>query len=862
MTQPNSQPRTWFAGKSAPGDRKGPSEWAYVLLVFVVVSPMGLAVAALVYGVGFSRLKFSHQVLAAAAAAYTLPYLFVFNGLSSLGRYFSPWADLREGFRTQTLSETVADSWMGWLLVQAPFSLFLGLVSGAAYAGWRWFRRPEWQTHDRRPSPWQLYLKRKVSAQIAADLDGPAHGSTLGVDEYGQRVVKTDEQGAPHTLYVGASGSGKTTTMLSEVRDSIRRGHGVVIVDLKGSADIPEQVAAWCDRYGRTFHHWALHDPQKGYRGPADRPSYYDPIGRGDPTRKANLVIDSYQWDAAYYRDIAWNYMQTMFRVAERVPPPRSVNSFTDAVALCDIRRLAERAATLYAASPRRTAAESDGGEVALAAGTQWHENLHLLADASTAEMLSSVASVVVRPEEGERSAIRSLGQRMAILTQSIAGPFLRLDPEGTHNIDLRAAADEGQVIVFSLDSSVYEALSSQVGSLIIQDIKTVSGELRQDPAPHPLHVYVDEFSVLGSDNISGLLSKARDAAVPVVLSTQALADLERVDPHFVDQVQGVVNCFVVHRTNTERDAIIMAGLTGRHSAVKTRYNIEMASGIPGSISTGAATGQGMIEQIMDFRVTPEKFQDLGRGECVFIAKSPEQLVVHPVFVIKEDVDAAAAAHAIVPGRRPHTMREGWTRIDEAVESDEAVGAEAAGAFTAPPEATSMAAVPSVPDIDFSTTEPAATLDHAGSHEHAGRTEADALTHTPPPPVRADDEPVDRRPVIDPGLLSGRPVAGSSTGGAGASSPLPTSWPAAEPRRLPTTRPGVKVPHNATSGGPTSLPTVRPPRRDLLTGAPGAPAPEPPETEAPSPAPDALVTFGESADPFAIPQVPGPRGGR
>jgi hypothetical protein len=65
-----------------------------------------------------------------------------------------------------------------------------------------------------------------------------------------------------------------TSTMLVGIRDLIKQGRGVVIVDCKGGPDVPEQVADWCDRYGRKFYHWSITDPSEPYHGPLMVPRF------------------------------------------------------------------------------------------------------------------------------------------------------------------------------------------------------------------------------------------------------------------------------------------------------------------------------------------------------------------------------------------------------------------------------------------------------------------------------------------------------------------------------------------------------------------------------------------------------------
>lgn len=477
----------------------------------------------------------------------------------------------------------------------------------------------------------------------------PRHRYIVAVRPVPSRPVRCIAVDAPSHLFLAGRTfipTHNTTTMMVGIRDAIRRGEGVCVVDLKGAVDLPTQLAEWSHRYGRRFLHWSITDARgAGYTGPADGPAYYDPIGRGDPSRRKDLLICAEKWDVEYYKSVNENYLQTAFKIADLVPH-HDVDAFTDLAALLDIDKLKQRAAHAFIQAPK----DPQGQQHAAAYGmnSQWWQQYPTVLDPYVANTLSAAADMLMKPEESERSAIRNMAARVQKLRQSTAGDWLKRDPAHGRDIDLRRAVDEGWVVVFSLDSSNYEATSAQIGGLIIQDLKTLSSELRTTPAPHPLHVYVDEFSAIGSENITGLLARARDTRMPCTLSTQALGDLRKVDPAFLDQVLGIVNCFILHRTNKEEDAEEFAGLTGKKMVYIERQGVEMRTGLPGGIGTGSATGQGFVEQREDYVVPASGFQALNRGELVYIAKSPTARVVHPVTVIRED--AAQAAQAIATG--------------------------------------------------------------------------------------------------------------------------------------------------------------------------------------------------------------------
>ena len=73
-------------------------------------------------------------------------------------------------------------------------------------------------------------------------------------------------------------------------------------------------------------------------------------------------------------------------------------------------------------------------------------------------------------------SAARGLGTRLALLSESCAGPYLVPGGPADRLIDLRAGLEGGDVVLFSLNASVYGKLAAQLGALAIQDLVSASG--------------------------------------------------------------------------------------------------------------------------------------------------------------------------------------------------------------------------------------------------------------------------------------------------------------------------------------------------------------------------------------------------
>lgn len=776
---PGGSPTTIFAGTAGPnGDRPGPDKTLTRIGMYLVL--LLLFPVALLFYFGWLAL-FMYARLPWWAPAPVAGFVLLVttrleNGLAGLiASHTNTWGDIWGAIQSSDDFGTYAgDNWAEWVGGQLWLALLVSSFAATIVMGWKWLRRPKWETRSINPGPILKYRFRKTAEAISSGTDSPIDGVTIGVAidrrdkrfaggapgaPYGKRVILKDDEGAGHTLVVGGTGAGKaldietliptpngfirmgdlavgdfvydefgssvevlgafdveldrtcylvvfsdggsiiaddehlwlvrdtrdgrdsgewsvqrtadmrlanlycpdgrprwqvpkvrgnervpskqerqivdirpvesrpvrcikvdspnstflasenyipthnTTTMLMGMRDVIRRGHGLIVVDCKGGPDVPDTLADWAARYGREFLHWTMHDVSLPYDGPADGPAYYDPIGRGDPSRRKDLIIGSQRWDVEYYKTVISDYLQTLFMVRMLVPPKEGIDTFKDVARLLSPEALRHRATNI----PR-----DQFPDLWMAL-----DRIHMMG-------------------EQERSGINNMYSRLNTITSSIAGHWLRRDPEGLRDIDLLRAADEGQVVVFSLDSSNYEETSALLAGLIVQDLKTVSSALRDEPAPAPTHIYIDEFSAVDATNIYGLLAKARDARMPVTLATQALADLKRRDPHFDAQVVGIVSSFLIHRANHEEDARVYAGLSGVTKRMVNRMNVEQTTGHLGALGAAAATGSGFLAEEEQYRVDAGVFQDLDQGQCVFFAKIPQNRYVSPVQVVRE----------------------------------------------------------------------------------------------------------------------------------------------------------------------------------------------------------------------------------
>ncbi len=419
-------------------------------------------------------------------------------------------------------------------------------------------------------------VQRVVAARAAArggreaTGDPAAGGVRLGTDARGAPVVLDERQLGAHGLILGASGAGKSTTLLSILSERVARGRPVVAIDLKGSPDFAARLGAAAHAAGRPFLTWT-----------PDGPTPWNPLAHGNATELKDKLIATERFTEPHYQRAAERYVQTVLQVLLAEDAGRRP-TLDDVVGLMDPRRLGTRLRSL---PPERA------------------ERVY--------EYLAGLT-----PDQ--HSAIRGLGTRLAIISESHTGRHLGGGPNA---VDLPRALAGEQVVLFSLNASVYGKLAAQLGALVVQDLVTAAGHrLGARERPQAI-VGIDEFSALGADHVLALLARGRESGVTVLLATQELADLDRAAPGLRDQVLGNTAVKIAHRQDVPASAQTIAQMAGTETVwEETR---QVGHGLLGRYDTGRGTRRASEQ----FIVHPNAIKSLATGEAVLITKLPRAAV-------------------------------------------------------------------------------------------------------------------------------------------------------------------------------------------------------------------------------------------
>jgi len=396
----------------------------------------------------------------------------------------------------------------------------------------------------------------------------------LGVGRDGRNATLSEGELSAHGLILGASGSGKTTALITVLAQEIRNGRPLIAIDMKGSPSFAAQLADAAAAGGRSFRLWT-----------PDGPAFWNPLAHGNATEGKDKLISTERFTEPHYQRAAERYLQTLLQVLPHLHP-QTPPTLEEVVSLMDPRRLP----ALLTHVPQS------------------------LAD-RVQDYLASLTSDQI-------SAVRGLQTRLALITESAAGQYLKAGPDGgtggCATIDLRAALDGQEVVLFSLDSNRYAKSAAQLGTLVVQDLICATGLRLQSHGPGatplPAVIAIDEFSGIGGEHVVALFERGREAGVRVLVATQEMADLDRAGRGVRDQVLGSTAFKLVFRQQVPESARTVAELGG------TEMTWEETRQIGGTLFPGPP-GRGTRREVERFVVHPNEVKSLPRGDAVLISK-------------------------------------------------------------------------------------------------------------------------------------------------------------------------------------------------------------------------------------------------
>lgn len=442
-------------------------------------------------------------------------------------------------------------------------------------------------------TPWEKREIRKKVEDLKAGLLVEEHRAPLGLDESSEEtdvVYRYDDESVKHTLISGASGSGKTITMLSLIRKNILMHQPVVIIDMKRSAELASKIANWTKEAGGKFYHFVNGEPEDYDVKDSPGQAYYDPLSGGTPTSKADMILGMREYDqaAAHFKTNMQQVVQILFKMlyfgerefrkrlriqlkAQEIlqkNPPRDPQKLAKIKSFAQPDEVVEKAGEL----------DWDGGGLSLLSSALEPQNLNYLealVKNTEVGMDATAMMDMVREKRDNpiKHSIQELQGQLRTINSSEYGRWLKTDKDkDTLNI-FELTKEPGTVILFSLNSDSEPEFAKFIGSMILSDITNVSAKRRNEGLDNLVSVYVDEFQTVPPSSVVSLLEKSRASEMAMTLAQQSFDQIVASAPHngqaYLGSILDTCSNFIVHAGSTEPSAEILAGIIGKTPTTK-----------------------------------------------------------------------------------------------------------------------------------------------------------------------------------------------------------------------------------------------------------------------------------------------------
>jgi Type IV secretion-system coupling protein DNA-binding domain len=402
----------------------------------------------------------------------------------------------------------------------------------------------------------------------------PRGAIRLGLDAETNRALDLElpVDVAAHVFLPGASGSGKTTTVVRLADGALANGYGVVIVDAKvgGLGAVARQLA---EKYGVPFN---VVDP--------DNPDSlgYNPC-TGDAASVANKLVGAFTYGPAaeIYKNIAMEAVPVVVRGLQAAEQPVTLDALYDAFRAHGMRGIARQ----------------------------------LPADDRTRVRLLDFDDEDDRTTSSGRAGLQ---RRIGALLEGKFGNLFRTTP----TLDWERAFAEPSVTYIALSTMASSEDVELMGRVIAQDLKQACARrLRQIAAGDtlvPVLAIFDEFAALReAEQLADLLLQARQALMPTVVATQYLPETTALRKACL-----AAGLLIAHRVGAD-DAEAIAAEFGTRRATDVTQQIDYETGY---------SEKGSVRRVDKYNVHPNELRSFATGQAAYKSVPKQRYTIVRVY--------------------------------------------------------------------------------------------------------------------------------------------------------------------------------------------------------------------------------------
>ena len=443
--------------------------------------------------------------------------------------------------------------------------------------------RPQTQLRTFNPTG-DVKPKNKIHSQMDAISVPPRPSNALTEIKIGTRlkdghpVYLSDEKRTTHVQVLGATGRGKTESVILPwmVQDFGVKKNNVILIDGKGDPELAKRFRAYTETRDNECD-ITVFDPM------SKDSAVINPLQWGTPLQISDRIISSFDFPDPYYKAVQSEGLLT-------------VVSLLHANGIQITFKLVDRA-------------------------LRDMEYLSSLSEKSNDDRLKLKTRALLNLKDSERTSQFSgiLSQLSPFVTGEIAelvngrGDSMREVLSVSGVLSNRFHTEAAIVLIPTL---IYPEAGRILGRMLLQEIAfSIGVRCSSSEANKFASVFLDEFSSYAYPGFEQILNKARSAKVALHLSHQSTGDLEAVSPEFAKIVNTNTNIKCLLGLNDPDTADFFARHMGTETLTKFTERVEERQSMFGS--KDERTGSKSMRETESYKVHPNRLKNLSAGEGV-----------------------------------------------------------------------------------------------------------------------------------------------------------------------------------------------------------------------------------------------------
>lgn len=430
------------------------------------------------------------------------------------------------------------------------------------------------------------------------------------------RLVKRNYSEADTgTLYLGATGAGKTKVFLQNIFNDINTGRTVLLVDFKKGPEYPYLLSKKAKELNIPFYHFVNGKPNTYSNPYCKYQASYDPLGYGTISSLVDILLNMREWDSSsnVYKERTKTILNLLFYIKEHVDKDKTSNiiNWNEGGLYTVISILKDNNFALLIEQMERQFQELEAVGKLTSIETQQRK------------ILIEFYNKIVDPREKEYHAqMTELHGILSSMVMSNYGPWLAKSNATPLHINLNELliSDKQCIILFQFNQLEEEDFAKSFGNILLGDISRVASMKYDKGNENEIGLYIDEFQAVSPLKIKSILEKVRASKFLTNLSIQSLEQIVVSSPEngeaVLNSIKDTINNFIVLYGSTGETAQMFSEIVGKVPMKEYSINYNQSPSLWERFF-GPRKGSYRYTEVINERyiVEPYQFQALSRPQ-------------------------------------------------------------------------------------------------------------------------------------------------------------------------------------------------------------------------------------------------------